>query len=54
VNADNIKGCLALLRDDGFTGTLSMECEGAGGPLIERSLAWLRETLKELGIPEEK
>ena len=27
-----------------------MECEGAGGPMIERSLAWLRATLKELGI----
>jgi len=27
-----------------------MECEGQGGPLIERSLAWLRATLAELGI----
>ncbi len=54
VNADNIRGCLALLRDAGYTGTLSMECEGAGGPMIEKSLAWMRKTLKELGIPEEK
>ncbi len=54
VNADNIKACLALLRDAGYTGVLSMECEGQGGPMIERSLAWLRRTLKELGIPEEK
>ena len=53
VNAENIKACLAILRDAGYTGTLSMECEGAGGPLIERSLAWLRATLKELDIPEE-
>jgi hypothetical protein len=30
-----------------------MECEGQGGPLIERSLAWIRKTLKELGIEEE-
>jgi hypothetical protein len=30
-----------------------MECEGASGPMIEKSLAWLRQTLKELGIPEE-
>ena len=54
VNAENIKAILGLLRDAGFAGTLSMECEGAGGPLIERSLAWLRKTLKELGISEEK
>jgi hypothetical protein len=30
-----------------------MECEGASGPMIEQSLAWLRGTLKELGIAEE-
>jgi len=53
VNADNIRQCLEILRDGGFTGTLSMECEGQGGPLIEKSLAWLRGTLKELNIPEE-
>jgi len=54
VNADNIKAVLVLLRDAGYTGTLSMECEGAGGPMIERSLGWLRATLQALGIPEEK
>ena len=53
VNAENIKKVLGLLRDNGFGGVLSMECEGQGGPLIEKSLAWLRRTLKELGIPEE-
>jgi sugar phosphate isomerase/epimerase len=53
VNAENIKTCLGLLRDRGYDGVLSMECEGAGGPLIERSLAWLRATLAELGIPAE-
>lgn len=53
VNADNIRQCLALLRDRGYDGVLSMECEGQGGPMIERSLAWLRKTLNELGIPEE-
>jgi hypothetical protein len=31
-----------------------MECEGNGGPMIEKSLAWMRGTLKELGVPEEK
>lgn len=52
VNADNIKACIALLRDSGYDGTLSLECEGQGGPLIEKSLGWLRNTLRELGVPE--
>jgi inosose dehydratase len=54
VNADNIRKILALLRDARYNGTLSLECEGQGGPLIERSLTWLRETLRALGIPEER
>jgi len=54
VNAENIVKIIAMLRDGGYTGTLSMETEGGGGPLIEKSLAWLRKTLRELGIPEEK
>jgi inosose dehydratase len=53
VNAGNIRRCLEILRDHGYTGVLSMECEGQGGPMIERSLAWLRRTLNELGIEEE-
>ncbi len=52
VNAANIKQCLALLRDQRYDGVLSIECEGAGGPLIGKSLAWLRGTLQELGIEE--
>jgi inosose dehydratase len=52
VNADNIVQCLALLRDAAYEGTLSLECEGQGGPLLERSLAWVREQLKGLGIEE--
>ncbi len=51
VNAENIKKILALLRDHGYQGTLSLECEGQGGPLIERSLSWLRTAMAELGIP---
>ncbi len=51
VNAKNIRRVLEILRDRGFQGVLSMECEGQGGPMIERSLAWLRNTLKELDIP---
>lgn len=51
VNAGNIKQVLGILRDRGFDGVLSMECEGAGGPMIEKSLSWLRKTLGELKIP---
>lgn len=53
VNADNIRKCLALLRGNGYSGVLSMECEGQGGPMIERSLEWMRKTLAELNIPLE-
>jgi len=52
-NAENIKKCLAILRDHGYGGVLSMECEGQGGPMIERSLAWMRKTLAELRIAVE-
>lgn len=54
VNADNIRKIITILRDFGYTGVLSLECEGGGGPLIERSLKWVRKTLKDLGIPEER
>jgi sugar phosphate isomerase/epimerase len=45
VNADNIRRIIELMVDHGYRGVLSMECEGQGGPMIERSLVWLRETL---------
>ncbi len=54
VNAENIKQCLGLLRDHGYQGVLSIECEGQGGPMIEESLRWLRGTLAELKIPVEE
>ena len=54
VNASNIKQCLSLLHEAGFTGHLSIECEGQGGPMLTRSLQWLRNTLAERGVPEEK
>ena len=54
VNAKNIRGCLEILRDHGYTGVLSMECEGQAGPMIEQSLRWLQDTLAELNIPIEK
>jgi inosose dehydratase len=52
VNAENIRQCLTILRDNGYGGVLSIECEGQSGPMIEKSLAWLRQTLKELRIKE--
>ena len=48
VNAENIRACLRLLHQHGYQGVLSLECEGQGGPMIERSLAWLRRELQEL------
>ncbi len=53
VNAPNIRQVLTILRDRGYAGVLSMECEGQGGPMIDRSLSWLRSLLRELRIPEE-
>ncbi len=53
VNAENIKEVMALLRDRGYTGTLSMETEGDRGPLLKKSLDWLRSTMSVLGIKEE-
>lgn len=50
INADNIRKCLKVLRDKGYNGVLSMECEGQAGPMIEKSLAWMRKTLTELNI----
>ena len=52
VNADNIRRILVILRDAGYQGVLSLECEGHGGPMIERSLSWLRKTMRELKISE--
>lgn len=55
MNAGNIRGVLEILRDRGYTGVLSMECEGQeGSGLIARSLNGLRATLADPGIPEEK
>lgn len=49
VNADNIRRCLAVLVAAGYDGVLSIECEGQGGPMIERSLAWVREITSREG-----
>jgi len=54
VNSENIRKVLQILKDNNYTGTLSIECEAKGGILLEKSITWLRNTLKELGIEEEK
>jgi sugar phosphate isomerase/epimerase len=48
VNADAIRRCVEMLAASGYDGVLSIECEGQGGPMIERSLAWMRQLLKEV------
>jgi sugar phosphate isomerase/epimerase len=48
VNSTNIRRIIEMLAANGYDGVLSMECEGQGGPMIERSLAWLRETVKSV------
>ncbi len=50
VNAENIRRCLEVLVRTGFEGVLSLECEGQGGPMIEKSLAWLRAALRALQL----
>ena len=52
VNAENIRTCLQMLLHSGYEGVLSMECEGQGGPLIERSLQWIRKVLEEIQKPK--
>jgi len=51
INADNIERCVSILADTGFDGVLSLECEGAGGPMIERSLAWVRALMARVNSP---
>lgn len=44
VNAENIAGCIELLKDAGWDGVLSIECEAAPGKM-EQSLEWLRNEI---------
>ena len=53
VNAENITECIKILGEHGYTGVLSMECEGQAGPMIEKSLNWLRGTCERLKIDVE-
>jgi sugar phosphate isomerase/epimerase len=47
VNADNIKKCLDILVDIKYDGVVSLECEGQGGPMIEKSLAFVRKLVDD-------
>jgi sugar phosphate isomerase/epimerase len=42
VNVENIKKCIDILVDIQYDGVISLECEGQGGPMIEKSLAFVR------------
>jgi sugar phosphate isomerase/epimerase len=41
VNAENIAGCIELLKKTNWDGVLSIECEAAPGK-VEQSIEWLR------------
>jgi len=44
VNAENIAGCIELLKETNWDGVLSIECEAAPGK-IEQSIEWLRKEI---------
>ncbi len=52
VNAANIERCVEILAETGYDGVLSIECEGAGGPMIEQSLVWVRAMLDRVTSPQ--
>jgi inosose dehydratase len=47
VNRENIKKCFDILVDLKYDGVVSLECEGQGGPMIEKSLAFVREVVAD-------
>ncbi len=44
VNAENIAGCIELLKQTKWDGVLSIECEAAPGN-VEKSIEWLRKQI---------
>jgi inosose dehydratase len=50
VNAGNIRKCFETLRDCRFRGAVSLEGEARGGPVLEKSIRWVCQVLKELHI----
>jgi sugar phosphate isomerase/epimerase len=47
VNAQNIRESINILIAGGYQGVFSIECEGQGGPMIERSLDWVRHAVTD-------
>ncbi|HJW90186.1 MAG TPA: sugar phosphate isomerase/epimerase [Anaerolineales bacterium] len=47
VNIENIKKCFDILVEIKYDGVVSLECEGQGGPMIEKSLACVREVVED-------
>jgi len=47
VNVDNIKKCFDILVDIKYNGVVSLECEGQGGPMIEKSLGFVRGLVED-------
>lgn len=47
VNRENIKKCFDILVEIDYNGVVSMECEGQGGPMIEKSLVFVRELVED-------
>jgi len=47
VNIENIKKCFDILVEIKYDGIVSLECEGQGGPMIEKSLAFVRELVED-------
>jgi sugar phosphate isomerase/epimerase len=47
VNTDNIRKCFDVLVDMGYNGVVSLECEGQGGPMIEKSLGFVRTIVED-------
>jgi sugar phosphate isomerase/epimerase len=47
VNKENIQKCFDILVEIGYSGVVSLECEGQGGPMIEKSLAFVRPLVED-------
>jgi sugar phosphate isomerase/epimerase len=47
VNVENIRKCVDILVDIGYDGVISLEAEGQGGPMLEKSLNWARPLIDQ-------
>jgi len=52
INAESVRSCLKTLKNHGYAGAVSLECD-AGGRLLEESIRWVRETLNCLDYPHD-